>query len=63
MPANLRAALNPTSIRFDKDAVERHAVYDDEADYFTSAAWLSELEAEELQKRDAARSVRKEGTR
>jgi hypothetical protein len=34
---------------------QRHAVYDDESDYFTSSAWLNELETEELQKRDAAR--------
>jgi hypothetical protein len=33
----------------------RHAVYDDESDYYTSAAWLSDLEREELAARDAAR--------
>ena len=42
------AALRDKLVQFDADAVERQAVYDDESDYYTSAAWLSDLEREEL---------------
>ena len=34
-------------VRYDAESIARTAVYDDESDYYTSAAWLSELEQEE----------------
>mmetsp|Transcript_76527 Transcript_76527/g.149982 ORF Transcript_76527/g.149982 Transcript_76527/m.149982 type:complete len:577 (-) Transcript_76527:154-1884(-) len=48
-------ALKDRLVRYDHENIERHAVFDDESDYFASSAWLSELETEELQKRDAER--------
>ena len=50
-------ALKDKLCRFDLEAVERHSVFDDEADYFTSSAWLSDREATELAQRDEARCV------
>ena len=50
--------LKDRLVRYDAESIARTAVYDDESDYYTSAAWLSELEQEELKKRDAARHER-----
>ena len=51
-------ALKNRLVRYDAESIARTKVYDDESDYYTSAAWLSELEQEELRKRDAARHAR-----
>mmetsp|Transcript_25243 Transcript_25243/g.32841 ORF Transcript_25243/g.32841 Transcript_25243/m.32841 type:complete len:498 (+) Transcript_25243:119-1612(+) len=48
-------SLKNRLVQYDLDSEKRHEIYDDEADYYTSAAWLSELEQEELSKRDQAR--------
>ena len=57
----MRALSQDRLVRYDAESIARTAVYDDEADYYTSAAWLSELEQEELRKRDEKRHEKLHG--
>jgi hypothetical protein len=53
--------LKDKLVQFDKETAERTKVYDDESDYYSSTAWLSELEKEELERRENDRRGEREG--